>query len=817
MSLLINILPNPEALGLVYDFLPRTFRIAIKSAFALLIVFAPSAVFAPFAGGGPMAEAAETRVDDQTTTDQAKTATIQTTVGFDSTYKTGAWTPVRVTVPDLSGSTPAKIQFRAADDEGIPCVFENEVIEVAPAPTAPSGSRTFEGFVSFGRRPAVLDVTLSCDGQQPWTDQWRPAHDGFVASTQQWILVIGAKPLQNVRQRSLATAARLLDRPRGQEVRVLHLDDVNALPHRWMGYNAFDMIVMAGSAPGKWGQIQPSQWTAIRNWTKLGGRLMTCVGEHADELFSNPRITDLVPGEFVEQVVVPATTKLEEFSGASDRLDVLLENGRWPDSWRTSTGQGGVPMALLRDPLGTVLVGESFRGGSIPLLVRDRYGLGERIFLALDIDSEPLRQWSGYHKFLMRLLKMTVDQQTGEQEAASGRVTHLGFGDISGQLRTALEQFPGVRLVPFALIGVFAACYVLLIGPLEYFGLSKLNDRMHWTWLTFPLSVAAVCGLSLFFVNQWKGTERKVNQIDLIDWDTETGVVRGTQWSHFYSPTSTVFDCQFDFVGPAAEVAQGASSLLIWDGLPGISFGGMDASSPLRPYTSPYRIQVEAGSNKPSTDQAEIAGTRIESIPLPVASSRAIRGTWWNLKAPEVDSDFRAQADTYLQGSFTNPFQFEIRDSAIAYDRWYYKVGRVAANAPVTIERDQTPLGLKSQLIGRVVADDRHSIAPWQQTNFDVSRIMEMIMFQGAAGGENYTRLVHRHHGELDFTPQLAAGKAVFVGQIRTPATQLNDTEFSAENGQNWTYVRLVLPVDAYSSIPNTDVTMTNSSREVAP
>lgn len=737
----------------------------------------------------------------------------QISVGFAGEYKTGAWTPVRITVEDAPASTASDLVLTTSDDEGVPCRFRNEQPEIRRL--AEGGRRTFEGYVCFGRRPIHLDLELTV-GDTTLRERWRPKPSDVIASTQQWVLVVGSRPLANTRQRSFVSAARLLDRPRGQEVRVVRLVDSSELPEAWFGYHGFDMVVVMGSDEASWRQIDRTQWDALDQWAKLGGQVTISAGELAEAFYAaDSAAKRFLPGDFSDRRIVAETSKLESFAVATDRLDVTLQKPEWSTRWHTSTGQGGLPMAMLQNPRGNVLVAEESFGESVPLVVRGHHGLGETLFVAMDLDAEPLRQWSGYNKFLIKLLHLTVDHRSRDpDDLGRGRVTHLGFTDISGQLRTALEQYPGVRLVPFALIGFFAIAYALLIGPVEYFGLKRLKDRMHWTWVTFPLAVLAVCTLSLFLVHRSKGTLPRVNQVDLIDWDAESRVVRGRNWTHFFTPNTMAFPCQLKYEAPWDRLTRQAGSLLAWDGLSGRGFGGMDATSPIQPNLAPYTVRLNLAGRYETTGQpsplAAVASSSIEGLSIPIGSSRAVRGLWWTLSAPDVASDLRAQADTYLSGSFRNPFDVDVRDAAILFERWYYKLGRVSANATVTIDKSDSASSLKAELTGRTVQGDSHAIATWQPSNMDVARIMQMVLFQRAAGGRDYTGLVHRHDGNLDFSPQLASGRAVFVGRIRDRVLQLNGTDFSDDATQRWTFCRVVLPVARFQS-NETEPTMPSS------
>jgi hypothetical protein len=267
-----------------------------------------------------------------------------------------------------------------------------------------------------------------------------------------------------------------------------------------------------------------------------------------------------------------------------------------------------------------------------------------------------------------------------------------------------------------------------------------------------------------------------------------------------FSPSPIAFDCELRFQDLLATVASNAESLLLWDGLPGQSFGAMDAASPFQPHQRPYRIRLPQSPQRSRTDSGSQQAAQLEDFKLPIATSRSLRADWWSFSPPAVQSELRQQSGGYLAGTIENPFDADLRDCALLYDRWYYKLGLVEANATIRIDDTMSPTSLKSELIGRVVQKDSHTIAPWQQSSFNVPRIMQMVMFQRAAGGQGYTGLVHRQHGDLDFTEQLAAGRAVLLGRIRSPATLLNTTDFPVETVQNWTYSRLLLPVSPFTS-----------------
>ena len=91
---------------------------------------------------------------------------------------------------------------------------------------------------------------------------------------------------------------------------------------------------------------------------------------------------------------------------------------------------------------------------------------------------------------------------------------------------------------------------------------------------------------------------------------------------------------------------------------------------------------------------------------------------------------------------------------------------------------------------------------PWDPQSVDVPRIMEMIMFYRAAGGQAYTRLLHRYQGALDMSDQLTMGRAVLVGYSsqQTATLASRGVAITGVGHQHGTVYRILYPVDFASA-----------------
>ena len=77
-------------------------------------------------------------------------------------------------------------------------------------------------------------------------------------------------------------------------------------------------------------------------------------------------------------------------------------------------------------------------------------------------------------------------------------------------------------------------------------------------------------------------------------------------------------------------------------------------------------------------------------------------------------------------------------------------------------------------------------------------RILELMMFYGAAGGESYVDLTHRYQSYVDLSAALRTGRAILLGRCHESLSDLSDQQklLSADANAHWTYVRVLFPVE---------------------
>ena len=182
-----------------------------------------------------------------------------------------------------------------------------------------------------------------------------------------------------------------------------------------------------------------------------------------------------------------------------------------------------------------------------------------------------MRAWIDRPLLLAAILGLPATESPPEATAA---VESFGYDDLAGQLRSALEQFRGVRLAPFFVVATLAVIYILLIGPGDYFLLRRLRRGMIGTWLTFP-AVVVLFVAGGFWASSWlKRDVPRVNQVDLID-VAAGGTARGASWFSIFSPRAETLDLSLREWLPNGEPPADSTGSLAWFGKAGNGFNGM--------------------------------------------------------------------------------------------------------------------------------------------------------------------------------------------------------------------------------------------------
>lgn len=709
-------------------------------------------------------------------------------------YKQNVWTPVEIVLAGGSGRVTGELEVTVSDAAGVPCTYGDPAgrrLLLMPGQTV---RRVL--YARFPENP-VLQVSFRT-----------PA--GVECSRQ--ILVGDTDPQVHLppplaaRSRLLLTLGPSIGLERvypppseaGEvEVAVVRLAGVDQLPTRWYGLEGVDAVVISTSRPELFRRLQAedARVRALKEWVQMGGRLVLCAGSQAEAVLGpGGPLAAFAPGRLLGLIDLAQAAALEAYTG--------LEAPR-PITTR------GEPLRLLvprfENVRGKVEAAES----ELALVVRTPWACGEVVFVGVDLDRRPLANWPSRAAVVRRLLEGRP-QRYVEAPATSAFTRVLGYEDLAGQLHLALDEFAGVRVVPFWLVALLVLLYVALIGPLDYWLVKHWFKRMEATWATFPLMVLTV-SVGAYLAAVWlKGSQVRMNQADLVDVDLESGRVRGTTWLNVYSPHATPYEIS---VRPnvrralarpetSPTAAQRTTNAVPESRLEGASQQGVLLSwtapatsrrrqtSAAQAFAEPYRCLMEEG--------------RLTGLPIPVWSSRALVARWWaDLPDAPLQVELREQADGSLQGRVVNMLPgTTLRDCLLAGGSWAWLLGDLEPGAVAAVQpedqRDLEGVLRNWRLVRQEGKNDRYvrQGAPYNAESADIPYILQAMMFYQASGGSGFVRLSHNQWSFTDLSRHLDARRAILVAKVADPAADVHSTGGGAHR-RTWTVWRFVLPIQA--------------------
>ena len=697
-------------------------------------------------------------------------------VGFEGRYKVGYWTPVRVLLENRSGAAvEGRLQLVVPDGDGAPSrVVSPDVVRLTP-----EQAKTIVLYAKFGRLESSMHFRFVHNGvvlaeRDLQAGQGRAPFlvPPALPATDELIVTIGPA----VGAEALVVAARRRAR---HAVAVVQLADRSSLPTAWYGYEGVDALIFSTSDPELFADFSPQdpQAVAIDRWIRLGGRAVISVGASAEQVLADGAFLGaLAPGEFNRMLPLRSSAALEIYADTQTPLEAT---GRRFD----------LEAPQLTDIRGRVEAYEGGRPTDFPLVVRAAHGFGEVALIAVELDQPPLAAWPGRPALLNRLLGGPIDDVRRERSEAVGAVTTIGYGDLSGQLRSALDQFDGVTVVSFALVGGLAFVYLLLIGPFDYWVVKKLLGRTEATWVTFPLLAIGVSVGVYFAAYAIKGRELRTNEVELVDFDLDSGLVRGTLWANLFSPDPAGYDLALATQAPGEIAGQGEPEVLLsWLGLPGDALGGMQSGSNNPPlFNQPYDFA-------PGLDA-------LRDVPVQIWSTKSFFARWHGQAPAPLEAELVATGDGMLRGRLVNRLGIELTDARLHYDRWVYPIPVFKDGQSVAVGDRLQPLTSHTLLTRQRTVQEkdlRDRTTAYDERSTDIPRILEMMMFHRLAGAERYTGgLTNRYQGFVDLSGHLALSRAVLVARGAAPTSTLtrDGKKMAGPHHQQITFYRFVIPV----------------------
>ena len=275
------------------------------------------------------------------------------------------------------------------------------------------------------------------------------------------------------------------------------------LPPRVEAWSAIDRLVWQDVDSSR---LSSEQLDALRTWVGAGGRFAIVGGStgitglgsfQSDMLPFRPSVTlDASPADMSALLgALPATaTTSPAIAGTLDRGTVLARSGDHVIAAQTGYGQGSVTIVGL-DPAEKWLTGTPAATG-----------LWRRLLASHQNNS-------------LNPLVLPND----------------------GDLVDALNNLPAVDLPDLMTLLGLLLLYILLIGPVNYLVLRRL-DRREWAWLTMPALSLLFAGAAYAMGVGIRGTDVIVNQVGIVRGSAGTDRGVGAFYVGVFSPTRQTYD-----------------------------------------------------------------------------------------------------------------------------------------------------------------------------------------------------------------------------------------------------------------------------------
>lgn len=659
-------------------------------------------------------------------------------VGVGRAYKLGLWTQATLSIRGGSRAVTGRLWVVVPDGDGVESRF------VAPEPCRLEPGQVTEVTVPIrpGRAALWLRAGFEVEGrlvaEATFDSQKQTSHLFHASLAATGPLYLTIEPLS--RNQSLGGLGPAL-RP----ARAAQVYKPAGLPRFWYGYEGFEAVFLCTDQADLNDALSRSrpELAALEEWVRMGGTLVLSVGTQAEAIMKQGGpLADLVPGTLQKMVTLRRTGALETYAHASSALP--------------SKSELQVPQ------LGQVQGVVEARDADLPLVVRTQRGLGQVVFVAVDLNQRPVADWSGRPQLVRRLLDLPVEPQ--EESGEDWAVLNYGVFDLAGQLRQALDHFPSVRLVPFWLVAAMLAGYLILIGPVDYFFLRRFVGRMELTWITFPVLVLAVC-IGVYALGHWaKGSQIRLNQAELIDVDQGSGLARGTVWADLFSPEAAAYDLSAQPALPGGAPIERPQWIMSWLGLPGQGLGGMGSGG------------IDAGQLWDHGYEFSPDLTAMQGVPVSAGGTKSLTLRWTGKVGPLIRAELHDEGQA-IAGPVTNGLPFELSRAVLIYRQWAYELGDLAPGQSLELGGTSRRSELKTYLTGRRLIPDetsgsryRQVTDPWDKSGADIPLILRTMMFYEVAGGQRYTGLPSHYQSFVDLSLALLAQRAVLLAQAPAAA-----------------------------------------------
>jgi hypothetical protein len=412
-------------------------------------------------------------------------------------------------------------------------------------------------------------------------------------STQLVVGVLAERP------QSLIAEINLPPNANGAQAAVVPLT-VADLPDRAEGWAVLDRLVWQDVDTNG---LSAEQIDALRHWLAAGGRLVIVGGSAGIGTLS----------AFPDDILPYRPTSTLDL----DPVSLISLLGPLPASARQLPAMGG---ALAH---GRALATSGDRAVAAELT----YGSGRVTLLGFD----PTTKWLADSKSVEALWRAALPARTADGAQLLD----------DSQIVQSVYQVPALALPPTSGLLLLIGAYIVIIGPVNYFILKRL-DRRELAWVTMPLLVLAFTAASFGYGFLLRGTDVLVNEVAIVRGAPDATEASAQVYFGVFSPTRATYQVSLPqgalVAAPIADpFGQGGSTLDIVQGtgaqLPSMVRNLSVGTSSLRVVRAELPVEAPRMRAALTLRDNQLTGTfenasdeKLESVAVVLGSAVAVLG-----------------------------------------------------------------------------------------------------------------------------------------------------------------------------------------------
>ncbi|MFJ5792132.1 hypothetical protein ACIP9G_18865 [Lysinibacillus sp. NPDC093197] len=371
--------------------------------------------------------------------------------------------------------------------------------------------------------------------------------------------------------------------------------------------------------------LSPKQQEALLKWVQDGGTLLLGGAEQINATAGV--FKDYLPLSLSQQMTSVSADSLTKLSGGGIFTQAI-------PVYTATENEGSVP--VLKD-------------NNIILAAKKQVGSGEIVQTTFSLGDQPLASMDGYAALTAKMLDIqTMSQQTTMQ----GQST---MDQLSYELGSINELFPSFEVsVTYMLIVIIL--YILVIGPILYFVLKKMDKREHAWWVVPAISVVLSIALFIFGAKD-RIVQPQVQQSAFFKVNEDSSV-------NGYYVESILTNRSGNFVVNA------------------------DKATTALAFRNNYNLSGAAGSLHESSYIKEHAnGSTLTLRDLSYWSVQSFGGKTAAQNIGKMDVDITLK-DEKLSGTVKNNFPFALKDVTVISGTKEVKLGDIEPNATLTVDKE---------------------------------------------------------------------------------------------------------------------------------